>query len=139
MNLGESGQLGLGATDRAKTALNKWVEVNALRGRQVISLGCGSRHSAVVTTAGDVYTWGRGFEGQTGHAPVSFKPCKAEQMTAPSKNLLNCPSNSASVSSTIAKKPRPVQICNDSKAGPHIISKVYRFLVCRFLIRPFAA
>lgn len=41
------------------------------RGRRVISLGCGSRHSAAVTSVGDVYTWGRGFEGQTGHAPLA--------------------------------------------------------------------
>jgi len=42
-----------------------------LRERRVISLGCGSRHSAAVTSVGDVYTWGRGFEGQTGHAPLA--------------------------------------------------------------------
>ena len=68
---GESGQLGLGATCRAKSALNEWVKVIPLGGRKVISIACGSRHSAAVTAVGDVYTWGRGFEGQTGHAPVN--------------------------------------------------------------------
>jgi len=69
--LGDSGQLGLGATHRVKRALYDWVPVNSLQGRKVVSLGCGSRHSAVVTAVGDVYTWGRGFEGQTGHAPLN--------------------------------------------------------------------
>mmetsp|Transcript_22764 Transcript_22764/g.73628 ORF Transcript_22764/g.73628 Transcript_22764/m.73628 type:complete len:163 (-) Transcript_22764:34-522(-) len=67
----DSGQLGLGATHRVKRALYDWVPVNSLQGRKVVSLGCGSRHSAVVTAVGDVYTWGRGFEGQTGHAPLN--------------------------------------------------------------------
>ena len=71
------GQLGLGATYRSKIASEEWVEVMALRGHQVTSLACGSQHSAVVTAVGDVYTWGRGFEGQTGH------PCAIKNLTLP--------------------------------------------------------
>lgn len=108
-SVGESGQLGLGATHRAKTALNEWVKISALRGRQVISLGCGSRHSAVVTAVGDVYTWGRGFEGQTGHAPVSgLKPCAAEQTAASSKRFLNSFADASSASNPVATTSRPV-------------------------------
>lgn len=44
-----------------------WVEVSSLSQHRVISLSCGSRHSVAVTLTGDVYTWGRGCEGQTGH------------------------------------------------------------------------
>ena len=42
--------------------------MGALDGKVVVQTSCGASHSAVLTDTGDVYTWGRGFEGQTGHA-----------------------------------------------------------------------
>ena len=71
--IGESGQLGLGAAYPSECALKEWAMVTTLQEHKVISLACGSQHSAVVTDTGDVFTWGRGFEGQTGH--TSSKNC----------------------------------------------------------------
>ncbi|TYZ65303.1 hypothetical protein PybrP1_002311 [[Pythium] brassicae (nom. inval.)] len=36
------------------------------------SLACGRSHSAAVTDKGDLYTWGRNFEGQLGHFSTSL-------------------------------------------------------------------
>ena len=60
------GQVGLGATPHnpQRPTLIKGV----MSDKVVTSISCGSLHSACLTSTGDVYTWGRGFEGQTGHA-----------------------------------------------------------------------
>ena len=74
-SIGGSGQLGLGATKRVEDASKSWVEVSFLSQHRVISLSCGSRHSVAVTLTGDVYTWGRGCEGQTGHRFTDDNHC----------------------------------------------------------------
>mgnify|MGYP002819578861 FL=1 len=74
-SIGGSGQLGLGATKRVEDASISWVEVSFLSQHRVISLSCGSRHSVAVTLTGDVYTWGRGCEGQTGHRFTDDNHC----------------------------------------------------------------
>uniref|UniRef100_A0A3B3BXZ2 RCC1 domain containing 1 n=1 Tax=Oryzias melastigma TaxID=30732 RepID=A0A3B3BXZ2_ORYME len=38
---------------------------------EVKAVGCGSRHTAAVTTSGDLYTWGWGGYGQLGHQSFS--------------------------------------------------------------------
>ncbi|RVE72035.1 hypothetical protein OJAV_G00057660 [Oryzias javanicus] len=38
---------------------------------EVKTVGCGSRHTAAVTTSGDLYTWGWGEYGQLGHQSFS--------------------------------------------------------------------
>ena len=42
------------------------VQVKALKGEHVIELGCGDKHSAALTSGGDVFTWGDGSLGQLG-------------------------------------------------------------------------
>lgn len=40
--------------------------INKLSNRKVLAVACGFYHSVVLSEVGDVYTWGRGFEGQLG-------------------------------------------------------------------------
>ena len=42
------------------------VQVKALKGEHVIDLQCGDKHSAVLTSGGDVFTWGDSSLGQLG-------------------------------------------------------------------------
>jgi alpha-tubulin suppressor-like RCC1 family protein len=57
------GQLGVGdLEDRNAPTL-----VTTLAGNQVTLLACGWRHTLAVTATGQVYTWGRGVNGQLGH------------------------------------------------------------------------
>ncbi|KXZ50732.1 hypothetical protein GPECTOR_15g416 [Gonium pectorale] len=58
------GQLGLGDTeDRSSPTL----VAGALAGRAVAVLACGWRHTVAVTADGQVFSWGRGVNGQLGH------------------------------------------------------------------------
>jgi RCC1 and BTB domain-containing protein len=52
---GEDGQLGLGDTSDQ----DKPTYVDALRGVGVRHIACGSGHMVVLTTDGEVYTWGK--------------------------------------------------------------------------------
>jgi len=48
-----------------------------LRDKIVISIACGESHSLILTDKFDVYSWGRGFEGQLGlskHIEVASTP-----------------------------------------------------------------
>ena len=62
---GRYGELGLGAKVMKH---DEFLPVNALKHKHVTVVDCGAHHSAAVTSSGDLYLWGRGFEGQTGHA-----------------------------------------------------------------------
>ncbi len=53
---GEDGQLGLGDTSDQ----DEPTYVDALRGVGVRQIACGSGHTVVLSTEGEVYTWGRG-------------------------------------------------------------------------------
>ena len=57
------GQLGTG--DTADTNLPK--RVDGLEGGEVVMLACGWRHTLLGTANGDIYSWGRGVNGQLGH------------------------------------------------------------------------
>ena len=59
---GEDGQLGLGDT----ADQDEPTYVDALRGVGVKEIACGSGHTVVLSTDGEVYTWGRGDDGRLG-------------------------------------------------------------------------
>lgn len=48
--------------------------IPALSAYRVVQVACGDQHSAAVTSHGDLFTWGRGIEGQLGHASRHLPP-----------------------------------------------------------------
>lgn len=66
---GEDGQLGLGDTSDQ----DEPTYVDALRGVGVQQIACGSGHTVVLTTDGEVFTWGRGDDGRLGHGDNGWK------------------------------------------------------------------
>ncbi|CAM9534821.1 unnamed protein product [Heterosigma akashiwo] len=66
---GEDGQLGLGDTNDQDAP----AAVDALRGKDVRQVACGSGHTVVLTEEGAVYTWGRGDDGRLGHGDNGWK------------------------------------------------------------------
>jgi len=66
---GEDGQLGIGDTSDQDTP----TYVDTLRGVGVRQIACGSGHTVVLTTDGEVYTWGRGDDGRLGHGDNGWK------------------------------------------------------------------
>ena len=42
--------------------------IDSLRGTEVVDVAAGGAHSACVTAAGDLYTWGKGRYGRLGHS-----------------------------------------------------------------------
>jgi len=65
---GEDGQLGLGDTSDQ----DEPTYVDALRGVGVRQIACGSGHTVVLTTDGEVFTWGRGDDGRLGQSFYIF-------------------------------------------------------------------
>lgn len=60
---GEDGKLGHGNRvqyDRPKL-------ISALAGIEITHIACGGAHSACITAAGQLYTWGKGRYGRLGH------------------------------------------------------------------------
>mmetsp|Transcript_21486 Transcript_21486/g.30089 ORF Transcript_21486/g.30089 Transcript_21486/m.30089 type:complete len:607 (+) Transcript_21486:80-1900(+) len=76
---GEDGQLGLGDTSDQ----DEPTYIDALRGVGVRQIACGSGHTVVLTTDGEVYTWGRGDDGRLGHGDNGWKyvPRIAQSLT----------------------------------------------------------
>ena len=66
---GEDGQLGLGDTSDQ----DEPTYVDALRGVGVRQIACGSGHTVVLSTEGEVYTWGRGDDSRLGHGDNGWK------------------------------------------------------------------
>ena len=60
------GQLGVGSTADS----TKPMQVRGLGESPVRLLSCGWRHTIAVNDAGEVYTWGRGVNGQLGHSTL---------------------------------------------------------------------
>jgi len=40
--------------------------ISKLENRKIIAIACGAFHTLALTEIGDLYSWGRGFEGQLG-------------------------------------------------------------------------
>lgn len=51
--------------------------MDALRGVGVRQIACGSGHTVVLTTDGEVFTWGRGDDGRLGHGDNGWKVSKS--------------------------------------------------------------
>lgn len=41
--------------------------LQALQGREMTDIACGGAHSAAISAAGELYTWGKGRYGRLGH------------------------------------------------------------------------
>ena len=65
------GQLGLGHTNNLHTPTSILPLSDPLNPKNVRCIAAGKSHSAVITEDGDVYTWGRGWDGQLGHDVIT--------------------------------------------------------------------
>ena len=77
--------------------------VDALRGVGVRQIACGSGHTVILTTHGEVYTWGRGDDGRLGHGDNGWKyvPRIAQSLCGHVMVQVTCGSyHTAAVSST---------------------------------------
>ena len=57
-----SGALSAVGHGGSKSVMNPTV-LKPLRDKRIVQISCGEQHSLVLTDKGDVYAWGRGFEG----------------------------------------------------------------------------
>jgi len=76
---GTQGQLGHGSM----TTCSKPKLLTQLVGKAVVQVACGSAHSLALTQHGDVYAWGRGFEGQLGLGAEEVALCPRFVKTLP--------------------------------------------------------
>ncbi|CAM9211439.1 unnamed protein product, partial [Choristocarpus tenellus] len=67
---GDDGRLGHG--DNGWKYVPRLVE--GLKGQRIVQATCGSYHTAAVTEAGELYTWGGGMYGKLGHGNESGHP-----------------------------------------------------------------
>ncbi|XP_063970630.1 E3 ubiquitin-protein ligase HERC2-like [Lytechinus pictus] len=64
---GEGGRLGLGNLSAKEDPTLVPGLPSKITGQHVVQIACGSSYSAVLTSNGEVYTWGRGIYGRLGH------------------------------------------------------------------------
>lgn len=67
----QQSQLGLGA---CTVESHEPRPVAALSRYRIVQVACGAWHSAALTSSGDLFTWGRGIEGQLGHSSRGTSP-----------------------------------------------------------------
>jgi len=71
--VGPYGSLGHGITQFTPAPQ----KIPKLANKQIIEIACGESHGLALSKMGDVYTWGRGFEGQLGMEHVQCLPFPA--------------------------------------------------------------
>ena len=56
--------------------------IEALQGKHIRDIACGSGHSVAVMSNGEVYTWGQGEHGRLGHGDelIQTKPKQVSSM-----------------------------------------------------------
>jgi len=69
MGSNSHGKLGIGSKHLTHSKTPHLIE--ALLGPLVTQISCGDHHSAVITSSGECYTWGRGTDGALG---LNYKP-----------------------------------------------------------------
>ncbi|KAJ6227803.1 regulator of chromosome condensation protein [Anaeramoeba flamelloides] len=76
---GYSGQLGHGLLESSPTPKR----VDALMNKKIRQIACGAYHTLALTIEGEVYSWGRGQDGQLGHGNLvqSLTPRKIEALS----------------------------------------------------------
>jgi len=79
---GKYGQLGLGGSASGMSTRVALPVLSALADKRVVSISAGSHHTVALTEGGDVFSWGRGFEGQTGHASQALTEEENNVLTA---------------------------------------------------------
>ena len=65
------GQLGLGHTNNLSLPTSILTLSDPLNPKNVRCMAAGKSHSVIIAEDGDVYTWGRGWDGQLGHDVVT--------------------------------------------------------------------
>ncbi|XP_071532835.1 E3 ubiquitin-protein ligase HERC2 isoform X2 [Panulirus ornatus] len=75
---GDDGKLGHGN----KSPHDRPRLVETLQGKGVVEIACGGAHSAAITSAGELYTWGKGRYGRLGHGDSEdqFRPKLVEAL-----------------------------------------------------------
>ena len=61
--------------------------IEALQGKGVVEIACGGAHSAAITAAGELYTWGKGRYGRLGHNDSEV--CNSDFQMQTTKHLFN--------------------------------------------------
>ena len=74
---GDDGKLG----HDNKHSVDRPRVIEALRGKDIVDISCGGAHSAAITSAGELYTWGKGRYGRLGHGD-SDDHCKPRLVEA---------------------------------------------------------
>ncbi|XP_064481734.1 E3 ubiquitin-protein ligase HERC2-like isoform X2 [Ornithodoros turicata] len=90
---GDDGKLGHGN----KSSCDRPRVIEILRGKEVVDIACGGAHSACITAAGELYTWGKGRYGRLGHGDSEdqLRPKKVEALSGWRVRCVACGSGDA--------------------------------------------
>lgn len=90
---GDDGKLGHGN----KSSCERPRVIEILRGKEVVDIACGGAHSACITAAGELYTWGKGRYGRLGHGDSEdqLRPKKVEALSGWRVRCVACGSGDA--------------------------------------------
>jgi alpha-tubulin suppressor-like RCC1 family protein len=110
------GQLGLGNTKNSLMPTCILPLSDQLDPKNVRCISTGKSHSAVVGEDGDVYSWGRGWDGQLGHEVVT--EIELEPRLVRSMEKLSCANIACGMAHTVAVTDTGNVWCwGDNKAG----------------------